>query len=445
MRRLPTRWRLTLAFAVVMAIVLTATGVFVADRVRANLDSALNASLRSHAADVNALVQQSDTGLAEARPIPGGRQRPQLAQIIDANGRVVDATAGAPRQPLVAAPLRPPASGAVTVDRTQVRHQDVRLLAVTTRAQGQRLTIVVGQSLEQRDAAIRDLTGVLLVGGPAALLLASLAGYCLAGAALRPVEAMRRRERKFIADASHELRTPLTMLRTELELIARDQPTGAELQDATASAIEETDHLRLLADDLLLLSRADHDRLELSLDTLEVPQIVAAAVQRARTRATGSAIEVVGTSAGPGPAVRADRQRIAQALGNLLDNAIRHAASTVELTARTGRSGVEFHVLDDGPGFPPGFLPHAWDRFSTADTARSEPGAGLGLSIVRTIAELHGGEVGATNRPTGGADTWITLPAAVPAHSRGSRARPPLERGYDPASAAARSSSASPR
>ena len=414
MSRLPTRWRLTLAFAVVMTVVLTATGIFVRDRVRANLDSALNASLRSHAADVAALAQQSDTGLSDATPIRGGGQRPQLAQIIDAHGRVIDSTAGIPHQPLVnTTGPRPTASGGVIIDRTLVSRQPVRLLAVTTRAQGQRLTIVVGQSLEQRDAAIRDLTAVLLVGGPAALLLASLAGYGLAAAALRPVEATRRRERRFIADASHELRTPLTMLRTELELIARDQPTGIELQEATASAIEETEHLRLLADDLLLLSRADHGRLELSLETVVIAQIVDASVQRAQTMASATGVNVVGAVEGDELAVPGDRQRIAQALGNLLDNAIRYAASTVELTARARPSSVEFHVLDDGPGFPPEYLAHAWERFSTADTARTGHGVGLGLSIVRTIAELHGGGVGATNRPTLGADVWIILPATL--------------------------------
>jgi two-component system OmpR family sensor kinase len=132
---------------------------------------------------------------------------------------------------------------------------------------------------------------VLLLGGPAALLLASLAGYALTGAALRPVEVMRRRERRFIADASHELRSPLTMLRTELELMARDEPSGADLQAATASAIEETERLGRLADDLLLLTRADSERFELRAAPVSPAALVDDAVARGgarRLQASGS-------------------------------------------------------------------------------------------------------------------------------------------------------------
>jgi two-component system OmpR family sensor kinase len=412
--RLPVRWRLTLAFACVMAILLAATGLFVRHRLVANLDNALGASLRSHAADVAALAQQSDTGLTDAKHNNGFGQRPQLAQIIDAAGHVTDATAGIPRRPLLSAQaLSQARAGSVVVDRMLVAPgQPVRLLAVPISAQGQRLVAVVGQSLQERDRAINDLSGVLLVGGPAALLLASIAGYALTGAALRPVEVMRRRERSFIADASHELRSPLAMLRTELELMARDQPRGAELQAATASAIEETERLGRLADDLLLLTRADNQRYELRATPVSPGVLVHDAAARARRRAPAPAVRIGNGGDGAALLVMADRDRIAQAIDNMLDNALRHGGSDVELTARAAGGSVEIHVLDDGPGFPPEFLPRAWERFSRADTARTDDGAGLGLSIIRTIAELHGGRADAVNRPGGGADVWISLPAA---------------------------------
>ncbi|MEA2142706.1 MAG: hypothetical protein QOI64_1136 [Solirubrobacteraceae bacterium] len=410
MSRLTVRWRLTVVFACVMAIVLTATGVFVHQRLRSTLDSAVQASLRAHAADVAALAQQADTGLADAK-LGGVGAQPQLAQIVDARGRVLDSTPGLARRPLISpAELALTRRGGLVVRDTRVaENQPVRLLAVPISAQGQRLVAVVGQSLEEHNRAIDDLTQVLLVGGPAALLLASLAGYALTGAALRPVEVMRQRERTFLADASHELRSPLTMLRTELELMARDEPRGPELQAATASAIEETERLGRLADDLLTLTRADSERLQLRPRRVAAATLVDQAAARARRRPTATGLRItVGDSADT--AVLADPDRIGQALDNMLDNALRHAAHEIEITARLAGSSVEIHVRDDGDGFPPAFLPRAWERFSRADAARTDDGAGLGLAIIRTIAERHGGSADAANRPEGGADVWISLP-----------------------------------
>jgi signal transduction histidine kinase len=418
--RLPVRWRLTAAFACVMAILLVATGAFVRQQLQAHLDNTLAASLRAHAADVAALAQQSDTGLADARRAPAVGQLPQLAQIIDARGHVIDATAGLPQRPLLAAAqLARARNGSVAIRRTLIAgDQPVRLLGVPVTAQGQRLVVIVGQSLEERDGAIADLTSVLLLGGPAALVLASLAGYALTGAALRPVEVMRRRERAFIADAGHELRSPLAMLRTELELMARDRPAGAQLQTATASAIEETDRLTRLADELLLLSRADGQRFELRVEQLSTAELVRAALGRARRRQSAGGIRIAETDVADGVLVSADPDRAGQALDNMLENALRYATSEVVLATRATGRNVEIHVLDDGPGFPAQFLPRVWERFSRADTARTDGGSGLGLSIVRTIAERHGGSAGAGNRPGGGADVWISFPTA---HGRSRR------------------------
>jgi two-component system OmpR family sensor kinase len=412
--RLPVRWRLTVAFAGVMAILLAATGLFVRRQLESSLDNALAASLRSRAADVATLAQQADTGLADAVHDPGLGQGVQLAQIVNGRGRVIDATPGLPARPLLdTAALAQGRVGSLVVRRTQVAGgHPVRLLAMPIHAQGQRLVAVVGQSLEERDRAIANLTSALLIGGPAALLLASLAGLVLTSAALRPVEAMRRRERRFVADASHELRSPLTMLRTELELIARDQPRGAELAAATDSAIEETARLGRLTDELLLLTRADSGRFALQRAPTTPDELIQPAARRARLRHPDSDVQLLVVVAPHTPCVVADPDRMSQALDNLLDNAFRHAAQQIDLAAQATHAGVELHVRDDGPGFPPAFLPQAWERFSRADAARTDGGAGLGMSIVRTIAELHGGRADAANSPGGGADVWITLPAA---------------------------------
>jgi signal transduction histidine kinase len=454
---MPVRRRLTLAFAAVIAAVLVATGLFVHAQVASNLDASINRSLRSRAADVATLAQQAEHGLSES-DAEAGRRVPALAQLVDAGGRVIDRTPGLPARPLLAPSAldRARAGGLVMRDvRLRGDGERVRLIAEPVRAQDQLVVVIVGESLEDRRRALDNLTGVLLIGGPAALLLASLAGYLLTGAALAPVEAMRRRatefsvhdlgqrlptaggddelgrlgrtlnemlgrvdaaikrERTFVADTSHELRSPLAMLRTELELLGRERPTGEALQAAVRSAIDETDRLSRLTDDLLLLARADDRQLAIRPQTVSAARLLQAAADRAGDpRITVDAADFATT-------LCADPGRVAQALDNLIANAQRYADDWILLTARARRGAVELHVLDDGPGFPAGFLPRAWERFARADAGRTEDGTGLGLAIVRTIAELHGGAVGAANRPSGGADVWIALPAAAHAQPLG--------------------------
>ena len=112
------------------------------------------------------------------------------------------------------------------------------------------------------------------------------------------------------------------------------------------------------------------------------------------------------------PRLVADPAWIEQALGNMVDNALRHGGGPIELGARGVDGEVELHVVDAGPGFPGGFLPSAFERFSRADGGRAGGGTGLGLAIVASIAAAHGGSASAVNRPGGGADVWIVLPAA---------------------------------
>jgi signal transduction histidine kinase len=450
---LPVRWRLTLAFAAVIAVVLVATGLFVHGRLASNLDASIDRGLRSRATDIATLAQQSDTALSESGREDSAPHVPALAQLVNAAGQVTDRTPGLPARPLLGrSALAQARTGQRVMREIRLGDDRVRLIGEAVRAQDQRLIVIVGQSLEDRAGALDNLAGVLLIGGPAALLLASLAGYLLTGAALAPVEAMRRRaaeisaddlgqrlpgaggddelgrlgrtlnemlervdaavarERTFVADASHELRSPLAMLRTELELLGRERPTGAALQRAVGSAIEETDRLSHLADDLLLLARADERRLALDAHAVPAVELLQAAADRAGDRR-------VVVDGGDGATILVDRVRVGQALDNVLANALRYADREVLLLAQRRDGSVELHVLDDGPGFPVGFLPRAWERFTRVEAGRTEDGAGLGLAIVRTIAELHGGRTGAANRADGGADVWLELPAALPARS----------------------------
>jgi signal transduction histidine kinase len=281
--------------------------------------------------------------------------------------------------------------------------EGARLLAVPV---GGGRVLVVGATRENRAETLRSLRAAFLVGGPLVLLLASLGGYLLAGAALRPLEEGLARERRLVEDASHELRTPLASLRAELELALRRRRSAAELEQAIASAAEEADRLARIADGLLLLAGSEHAGLDLRLEPIDTGDLLRAAALRCGplARRAGRSIRV---EAGGHGVVVAEPLRLERALDNMVENAVRHGAGTVTLRA----DGHELHVLDEGAGFAPAFIGRAFERFSRADEAREGDGAGLGLAIVDAVARAHGGTAGAVNRPEGGADVWIELPA----------------------------------
>jgi signal transduction histidine kinase len=217
------------------------------------------------------------------------------------------------------------------------------------------------------------------------------------------LETALEREREFVADAGHELRTPLALLRTELELALRQGTTVEELRDAILMSSREADRLSQLAEDLLLIASADRGRLPLRREPVSVDQLFGGIVTRfeLQARESGKSVRAVPAQ---GLTVDGDLLRLQQALGNLVDNALRYGGSAIRLEA--DEQGL--HVRDDGPGFASGFLPHAFERFSRGDGARGGGGAGLGLSIVHAIAEAHGGSAHVRN-VNGGADAWFSL------------------------------------
>jgi signal transduction histidine kinase len=134
--------------------------------------------------------------------------------------------------------------------------------------------------------------------------------------------------------------------------------------------------------------------------------------ERFRHRAEASG-RTIGVEAPEGLVLTADAVRLEQALGNLVENALRHGRGSICLAARERDGGFELHVLDEGTGFPPAFIERAFERFTRADEARTEGGAGLGLAIAQVIAEAHGGSAHASGRPAGGADVWLSLPGSA--------------------------------
>ncbi|MCW2979041.1 MAG: integral rane sensor signal transduction histidine kinase [Solirubrobacterales bacterium] len=417
--RLPVRLKLTLAFTIAIAAVLTATALFLYLRLRTELDNRIDQSLQSRLEVVSNRLQNGSGGpRALARAVARGEEGSGFVQIVLPGSRtVVGAREGLGDEPVLdRADLARLAEDGGTYDLQSGQPElgPVRIAAAPVAVGTHHYLVAVGATLEERNEALSNVRTLLLIGGPIALILAALTGWVVVGAALRPVDRMLvrledglRRERTFVADASHELRTPLTQLKMELELMRQERPDGDQFDTAIAAAIGDTDRLSMLSEDLLVLARSDRDRLPVNREEVDVGALFATVAARYPT----DQVEVEGAGDGdsPRPTIGADRSRLEQALGNLVDNALAHGAPPVRLSAVRRPGTVELHVTDTGGGFPPDFIPQAFDRFSQASPGDGGSGTGLGLAIVRAIAEAHGGIAGAGNRD-GGADVWLALP-----------------------------------
>jgi len=457
------RLRLALLFAAGTLAVITVAGLAFLGQLRASLNAALDATLQPRAA---ALARQ--VARAKTLPLPGLGSDQQgnfsgadeVRQVLSPAGRVLSTSQAAGDRPLLTGgALRQAAGGSVTFT-TAIEGERERILAIRAHRGSRTVVVLAGASTDVADAAQARARMIILAAGPPAVAVAGLGAWLLTGAALRPVARMRRRladitednsgarlpvpatgdeiaslavtmnslldrlqralarQRGFVADAGHELRTPLTALKGELELAARPGRSRQALAAAVSAAADDTDRLIRLAEDLLLLARAEEGAAFLHPQRIDVSDVLSAAVGGLAAQAEAREVTLCLDADRPLPAV-ADPDRLRQALDNLIHNAIRHSpgGSAVEVTGHAGPRGSSLsaviEVCDHGPGFPPEFLPHAFERFSRADPGRSraDGGAGLGLAIVAFIAHAHGGRALADNRPQGGARVRIELPA----------------------------------
>ncbi|MER6702562.1 ATP-binding protein [Streptomyces fimicarius] len=334
--------------------------------------------------------------------------------------------------------------GTATVGRTTA---DYRFAAVeATTPDGVTLTVYAGAPLAAEQEAVNTVRGAMLTGLPLLLVVVAGVTWLVTRRALRPVEGIRRemaaitasedlarrvpepgsrdeiaalarttnetltvleasveRQRRFVADASHELRSPIASLRTQLE-VAEAHPELLDLPGAVADTVR----LQVLAADLLLLARLDAGEKPGSA-TVELGALVREEVsQRAGDRIAvrvevpeGGAFEVNGS-----------RGQLSRVIGNLLDNAQRHAEGSVAVSVAADGRGVRVEVRDDGAGVPEEERERIFERFVRLDDARSrdDGGAGLGLAIARDVASRHGGTLTVHRAAEGGAAFRLWLP-----------------------------------
>jgi signal transduction histidine kinase len=456
----PIRIRLALVFALLVAVAFSLGSWLFVTELSSGLQGLLDSQLTAQLAQADRYLSSTAQPTEPPGPAPsavGPAPGEYFFQVLDATGKLRGSSLDAGSVPLVSPP--------------DLRHAREHQLFLTTSIEGEhaRLTAaaipsrpgwvaVAGASLGTFDRTLSDVFRELLIGGIVAVVVAGLGAYLLARAALAPVERLRRevaalsgrereatvkvpgtkdeiaalartmnellgrlqealaRQRALIADAGHELRTPFSVLQAELELAGKPGRSSEELTVAVHNAAEEAGRLSRLADDLLLLARSDEEQLGLQPDRTNLKSLMERSV--ARTRGLSPTADLQCRVDCPeGLCALVDPDRMRQVIDNLLDNAIRLAPSGTEIvvSARPTNRDLIIEVTDSGPGFPPDYLPHAFERFRRPDLgrARSTGGAGLGLAIVQAIVVAHGGRATARNRPEGGAAVVLELPDVV--------------------------------
>ncbi|HSO96623.1 MAG TPA: HAMP domain-containing sensor histidine kinase [Acidimicrobiia bacterium] len=423
------RLRITLAATALVAIGLTAASFALVRSVHDNLAGEIR---RTNEAQLALVAQQLAQGRAPNQvnlPLDPGAGGAPIIEVRGPGGRREDLNG----QRIPVQPPPPPAGQAVRAQQTVATQQ------------GQ-ITLIAQRSLGEVNRTVDSITAALLLGVPALVAAIAALAWYLAGRALRPVESIRAeaaaitattmhrrvpepetsdevgrlahtmnamldrledsstRQRQFISDASHELRSPVAAIRAQLEVALR-RGSQADWPQVARRVLDEDARLEVAVGELLELARieegADAQAVDVDLDDLVLEEA---------TRVRPVTVDTSQVSAGR---VEGDARQLARLVRNLFDNAGAHARRRVAVSVTTREGAVRLVVDDDGPGIPPQDREHVFDRFTRLDEGRARDGgsAGLGLAMVRAIAERHGGTVEVTDAPIGGARFVVHLPA----------------------------------
>lgn len=445
MRRLSVRWRITLVAAGLFAIALGIASFVLVRTVRANIVDGIR---RTDERQLQAIAQQVSNGIPDEVDLPQAppRGRP-LYRVITPDGAYVLLSDGTfvPTGGPSTLGGRPSALQA-EIDATR-RARDLETRETVESAVG-RVTLVAQRSLAEVDETIDTITDTLLVLFPALVVLVGLLAWFMAGRALRPVEAIRAeaasithttihrrvpvpathdevarlastmnemldrledaatRQRRFVSDASHELRSPVASIRTQLEVALR-RPDRDDWPSIARRVLHEDARLEQAVAELVDLARLDEGASAGELVEVDLDEVV--------FEECGRDLRVpVDTTGVSGGRVLGRRDSLARVVGNLLDNACRHATSRVTITLRATDDVVELAVSDDGPGIAPEDRARVFERFTRLDEgrARDAGGMGLGLAVVKSAVERHGGTVTVEDAEPHGARFVVRIPAA---------------------------------
>jgi signal transduction histidine kinase len=450
-RRRSLRARLTMVTSAGLAVALALAAVLLASALRVALIDGLDVSARQGAVEVAALLDQGR--LPSPVPVPDT----VTVQVLNAQGRIVNTSPGADR--LV--PMLPPAQARLAARTGQARMlagpplglpSVLRVVAVPARGQH---VVVAAVSFAQVHDSLATLARALFIGTPLLFGLLALAIWLVTGYTLRPIAELRRgaasvsgtgrprdlpvppardevralaitlndmlsrladaqqRQRDLVSDTAHELRSPIASIRAQLE-VALDYPDGVDWAETARDVHADTLRLARLAEDLLLLARLDGQPLRRTpVDLAALGASAAAGYATARVPVQVTAPSAVTEAC----VVSGDQDALRRLLVNLLDNAVRHAASSVCVSVRSEAGWAVLTVTDDGPGIPVPDRERVFGRFTRLDNARDrtgEEGAGLGLAIVRSTAEAHGGSASLSDAGSDGAGSGLRVVVRLP-------------------------------
>lgn len=439
-----TRVRLAAAYAIVFTVIAAVGAGVLWTALQAGEYAAIDSTIASQARLLGGSIEYAGGrvtfGGSDGLPGETAQGIGVAALLLSPDGTILDRSTRAPDPAPAMAIIREsvatgqPVTATLSVGdgRIRVRANPVSLGNGTTG------TLVLARPLAELDQTLTRAGILLAIGIGILAVLASLVGYWLAGRALRPIRIiaatardisehdlhrrltldlpadelgdlaatfngmLERLEssfaslRRFTADAAHELRAPLAVLRAEVEVTLQRPRSASAYQDALRSVLGEAERLTRIADQLLLLARADAGALQPYLTDVDLPDLLEETLSRWRPLAAGQHVTLMSDL--PSVAtVRGDADLLRRLVDNLLDNAIRHspAGGVVHTTCSVEGSAWQLAVEDDGPGIEPALRPFVFDRFTRNDPARQRDsgGAGLGLSLCAIIVQLHGGTI----------------------------------------------------
>ncbi|MCE5288576.1 MAG: HAMP domain-containing histidine kinase [Nocardiaceae bacterium] len=445
----PRRWGLRVQSALIVAVIVAATvlvyATFFVLTMFESLTKAADTAASTRADQVVAQFRSEPPGLFDAVPFTTDSNI-LVVQVVDDRGVVIQASTGSPPIPLTDRRYQGPPDRSETA-RADRRFRDLRLTTATVTYEGRAYQVIVATSYRDIFHNVELAATLAAIGSPFVVAIACLATYLVIGRSLRSVESIRERvssisssklsgrvpvpeakdeiaalaetmnemlarleaahraQQRFVSDASHELRSPLSTITAALEVGAiHPELLDAELVQTTL--IPESERMRRLIEDLLLLARADEFGIPLKLVDVDLDALVEDEVRRAQTATTKSIV----TSLAP-IQIQADPAQLGRAIRNVIDNAIKYASATVTVNLVGEPGHAHLTIADDGPGVPEAEQARVFDRFYRVgdDRGRGSGGSGLGLSITAEIIAAHRGSI-RLDGGSAGAIVHIELP-----------------------------------